>query len=275
MADDATIEEAHVDALDQPTLGTASAAVAAPFAAAVRAHHETGWPQVIGLIDCNDGRCGWVTTTTWFGQDRLREDILDALLPSIGGTVLDVGAGVGRAALKLQEAGLDVLAIDCEPACVEIARARGVARVALADIREFETDERFETILFLDSTFGLVGNTESVGPMLRKLESLLAPGGRVLVQDFEFSGVSESEWRFVYRGEVGQPFRWMHFGFSGLSAVVRLHGWTARRCASGPGAFYVAELQPAGADGDRDTVFRWLLLIGMVAALICVGVFSQ
>lgn len=82
-------------------------------------------------------------------------------------------------------------------------------------------------------TFGLIGDVESIGPMPRKLESLLAPDGRVLVQDVEIGRVLECQWRFRYRNLVGDPFRWLNLGLANLRSLARAHGWPVERVPFG------------------------------------------
>src|SRR5918999_2988986 len=77
----------------------------------------------------------------------------------VRGRVLDVGCGAGRAALRLQERGHELVAVDISPLAVEVARRRGVL-----DAREvpFERVDAslgiFDTVLMLGNNFGLVGS---------------------------------------------------------------------------------------------------------------------
>jgi SAM-dependent methyltransferase len=250
-------------------LGTARAEVAAPFAAAMRAHAAENWPQLLGVQHIADGKMTWVSTAVWFGQDTLRELIVDKLIAlGIQGPVLDVGAGAGRMALKLQASGVEVVALDCEATCVELLRAKGVRNVVHADIRTFESTERFGAIVFMDSTFGLVGDVSAVGELLNKLRSLLRPGGVVLVQDAEFVvPVTKLEWRFVFRDRIGPYFCWLNFSFTGLSETVSPHGWSLRRLDVQAHPFYAAELKPLDSiDADAPSFLRrrWAELTALV-----------
>jgi SAM-dependent methyltransferase len=253
-------------------LGTADAEVAAPFAAAMRAHVAENWPQLLGVQHLADGEMSWVTTADWFGQNAFRERNVDDLIATgIRGPVLDVGAGAGRLALKLQEAGIEVVALDCEAVCVELLKAKGVRNVVRADIRTYETEQRFATIIFMDSTFGLIGDVDAAGPLLDKLESLLLPDGVVLVQDVERSvPLLKLEWRFVFRDQIGPYFRWLNFSFAGLSETVRAHGWRPRRMKLRGHPLYVARLTPDDHIGTRAWDFlqrRWFELTLLVVVM--------
>jgi SAM-dependent methyltransferase len=256
---------------DSP-LGTADAEVAAPFAAAMRAHVAENWPQLLGLQQLADGEMSWVTTADWFGQNAFRERNVDDLIATgIRGPVLDVGAGAGRLALKIQAAGIEVVALDCEAACIELLKAKGVHNVVHADIRNYETEKRFATIIFMDSTFGLIGDVDAAGPLLDKLKSLLLPDGVVLVQDVERSvPLLKLEWRFVFRDQVGPYFRWLNFSFAGLSDAVRPHGWRPRRMRLRGHPLYVAQLTPDDHLGARAWDFtqkHWFELALLVFVL--------
>jgi SAM-dependent methyltransferase len=52
--------------------------------------------------------------------------------PRLGERVLDIGAGGGRASVPLEEAGVDVTALDVSPGALEVCRRRGVTSGRLA-----------------------------------------------------------------------------------------------------------------------------------------------
>ncbi len=104
------------------------------------------------------------------------------------GRALDVGCGAGRVALRLQERGLDVVAVDVSPAAVEVSRRRGVrdARVlALADV-----DARlgsFETVLLYGNNFGLLSGRRPGIRSLKRLHRLTTERGRILAASVDWS----------------------------------------------------------------------------------------
>jgi SAM-dependent methyltransferase len=240
-----------------------------PFGAAMRAHAREHWPQHLGMRLSGETSYTWFSTAPWFGQDRIRERVLDEVIRGIDeGPVLDVGTGAGRAALRLQEKGIEVVAIDVEPACVDIARARGVEHAHVADIWTFQSERRFKVILFLDSTFGLVGKVDMVPALMSRLESLLADDGRVIVQDAAVAPlVHEMEGTFDFRGRAGKPFKWLNFSMAGLRQALHGTGWRARRLFSGLGPYFIAELRADGWPAGESR-FRVLLWLSFAAAAV-------
>jgi len=84
------------------------------------------------------------------GQYLLRvqeRQVLDALSPLAGRTVLDVGVGTGRVAIGLATAGADVLGLDASPEMLREARSRIAsagrrARLGVADAHRLPVDDR-------------------------------------------------------------------------------------------------------------------------------------
>ena len=99
-----------------------------------------------------------------------------------GGHVLDVGCGPGHLAARLADRGLDVAAIDLDPAMVERARRRlgPRAEVAVADVA---------ALPFPDTSFDLVVSTLSMHHWadhqagLAEIARVLRPSGAALVFD--------------------------------------------------------------------------------------------
>jgi len=112
-----------------------------------------------------------------------RDFVLSALTP--GATrVLEVGCGGGALAAELGRTGLEVIAIDSDPAQIEEARARGVdARVAAWP--DF-SGGRFDAILFTRS----LHHVDDLAASVAAAFAALAAGGRVIVEDFMAEGCS-------------------------------------------------------------------------------------
>jgi SAM-dependent methyltransferase len=150
------------------------------FADALQRFHETGRGTL--HIERDDGYrdnedLAWYLTTyrdfPSFEKQALR---------LARGRVLDVGCGAGRHALYLQRRGLRVTCIDSSPRLVELCQARGVkdARVANACGRLPFRDGEFDTILLFGNNLGLCGTLPKFRGMLRELNRVTSPRGRVL-----------------------------------------------------------------------------------------------
>jgi SAM-dependent methyltransferase len=118
-------------------------------------------------------------------------DLYLALAGRTGGPILELGAGTGRLAVPLAVAGLQVTAVDNEPAMLERARARAwndgpavVARVEFveADLLDLEpSGEPVHRLAFIGlNTLFLLADRDAQQRAFRTMASHLAPGGLVV-----------------------------------------------------------------------------------------------
>jgi SAM-dependent methyltransferase len=110
---------------------------------------------------------------------------VEAHLPGRTSGVLEVGCGEGRLAAALAAAGYRVTAIDRDPDAVAGARGRGVEAIE-ATWPEFDGGP-FDAILFVRSLHHIGSLDEAVA----RAAELLAQGGRVIVEDFDFVAANE------------------------------------------------------------------------------------
>lgn len=110
--------------------------------------------------------------------------------------VLEIGAGDGRLARAMLDAGLDVTALDIEPERVAQASERGV-RTVLANWPEHEPDPGppFDAIVFSRSL-------HHVSPLDAAIARatdprILAPTGRIIVDDFALDEADEPAIRWL------------------------------------------------------------------------------
>lgn len=102
-----------------------------------------------------------------------------ALLADLEGPVLDIGCGPGRLVAALTARGVPALGIDIAPAAVRLARSRGVP-VLLGDLfRPVPAAGEWATALLMDGSIGIGGDPVR---LLRRVCTLLRPGGRVVVE---------------------------------------------------------------------------------------------
>lgn len=93
------------------------------------------------------------------------------------GTVLDLGAGAGRAALALQAASRPVLALDVSRGAIEVCKRRGVDQcfVGTVDALVETKPAPFDSILALGSNLGLLGSRTGADGLLNALAAISAP----------------------------------------------------------------------------------------------------
>lgn len=120
------------------------------------------------------------------GSDYFTEVADDALWlwmrSRVGPRVLDVGAGAGRAALRLQRDGVDVVALDVSPGCVEICKRRGVAKTFLGTIDQLAatSPDAFDSLLCLGNNLGLIASPEAAGRFFTAARALGGPDMRIV-----------------------------------------------------------------------------------------------
>ena len=192
----------------------------------------------------------------FFGMPKLEQQ---ALLLSKG-KVLDVGCGAGSHSLYLQkEKNLEVTAIDISNNAVEACRLRGVKNIFQIDILEFNSIEKFDTILLLMNGTGIFGKLEHVSKYLEKLKSLLAENGQILIDssdiiymfDEDVDGgkwitgnayYGELEFTISYKGEKETPLPWLYMDYNTLQNAADANGLQCKLILEGEHYDYLARL---------------------------------
>jgi SAM-dependent methyltransferase len=178
------------------------------------------------------------------------------------GDVLDVGCGAGRTTLWLQDRGHRVLAVDRSPGAVAVAADRGVERAVAGDMDLLPvTADEFDTVLFAGQQFGLGSERRDLAERLRRLWTVLPPGGRVVadltdperVVDTEHAeyqadnrlgeGLTRRRFRLEYDGEVGPWVELLSVSPDLLAALGDETGWTVDLTREDGGAHYWVVLE--------------------------------
>jgi SAM-dependent methyltransferase len=109
-------------------------------------------------------------------------DFVRRSLPDQAQSVLEIGCGAGELAARMADAGLQVLALDSDAACVAEAKARGVDAVAVGWPAAVE--QRFDAVLFTRS----LHHIHDLDGAIAAAVAALRPAGRVIVEDFRSEG---------------------------------------------------------------------------------------
>jgi trans-aconitate methyltransferase len=115
------------------------------------------------------------------------ESLIEAVAELAPGKALDLGCGSGQNAVWLAQRGWVVTAVDISPGAIAEARsaaaAAGVSIVFdVADITAWRPASRFDLVV---STFALPARGMGRGRMLEMAAAAVAPGGAILVTEFD------------------------------------------------------------------------------------------
>ena len=163
-----------------------------------------------------------------------------AFLAGCTGPTLDVGCGPGRMSAHLAERGVAVLGIDVVAEAVASTRARGACALHRDVFEDLPGEGRWERVLLADGNIGIGGDPVR---LLRRVESLLAPGGRAVV-DLASPGVGAQTFRVVLEcgGRHSHPFRWSVLGPDAVRMVAAEAGLYVERIHEHDGRWF-AELE--------------------------------
>ncbi len=105
-----------------------------------------------------------------------------------GGPVLDIGCGAGFISVALARAGLEVAAVDADPAAVQVTSERlhaaGLPEVEVieADVIEWDfPDREFQTVFLANNVFGEILELEHRAQVLSDLYDHMPVGGLLVL----------------------------------------------------------------------------------------------
>lgn len=150
------------------------------FAEALWRYYQTGRAAL--RIERDDGNRSGEDLSWYFTTAREFPPYERAALEFARGRVLDLGCGAGRHALYLTRRGLKVTGVDVSERAVELARARGLddVRVANACGKLPFRDGEFDTVVLFGNNLGICGTVPRLRRMLRELYRITSPRGRIL-----------------------------------------------------------------------------------------------
>lgn len=157
----------------------------------------------------------------WAGETAPADELV---LDRARGPVLDVGCGPGRHVMALRRRGVDTLGLDIAPLAVQIARRRGAPVLQRSVFDRVPRRGQWATALLLDGNLGIEGDPRA---LLRRIASLLAPGGCALVEPDPPGQRSITALRARIVGPEGpsQWFWWAHVPADRLADVAQDGGF--------------------------------------------------
>jgi SAM-dependent methyltransferase len=118
--------------------------------------------------------------------------LLERLGP-VPARILDAGCGTGRHVLALARRGYQVWGVDADPAMLHVAHAKLAAagqpaRLCVGDLRALPCAAACQGILCLESPLAYLLDDDELAAALAGLRRNLAPGGRLLIDVFDYPG---------------------------------------------------------------------------------------
>lgn len=115
------------------------------------------------------------------------------LLKDKSARILDLGCGPGFYTQLLAEQGYQCVGVDFSPASIEYAKAQSEKKklsidYVLADIRDYQSDERFDLVMLTFGEFNVFSRADAE-KILEKASSLLSSSGVLLVEVHSFDEV--------------------------------------------------------------------------------------
>ncbi|MFY9574858.1 MAG: methyltransferase domain-containing protein [Blastocatellia bacterium] len=174
------------------------------------------------------------------------------------GRILDIGAGVGRHSLALQERGFSVCAVEVVPQCVTIMKRRGIRDSHCSDVLAFQA-EPFDTVLCLMNGVGMAGDLAGLQPFLSHLRSLAKTGGQLLIDSTDIREIpelsalverkaetgqyfGEQQVQIEYKNLKGEPIKELFVESELLTETASRSGWTCQIIRADKGGRYLAQL---------------------------------
>jgi SAM-dependent methyltransferase len=159
------------------------------------------------------------------------------------GRILDVGAGSGGHALALQEMKRDVTALDQSANSCKAMAKRGVLKIVQADFYEYQSEEKYDTLLLMMNGFGIAGTMKNLRPFLLHCQSLLKPGGLLIGESSDILYMYEDEdgsialdlngdyygevnYQMRYKNHTSEWFPWLYISSDLLTEAAEEVGFT-------------------------------------------------
>jgi SAM-dependent methyltransferase len=162
----------------------------------------------------------------------------ERLVARAAGPVLDVGCGPGRHVHALSLRGVIAVGVDVSPAALHLARARGATVLEASIFHRIPGAGEWRTALLVDGNIGIGG---APAALLRRITSLLSPGGTILVEvDPPGVGLEIVRMRLEDERRKSHWFDWARVGAEAIAAPAREAGLRVKHSWEDEGRWFAA-----------------------------------
>jgi SAM-dependent methyltransferase len=159
-----------------------------------------------------------------------------AVLDRVLAPILDIGCGPGRHLAALAAGGRAGLGLDLSPVAVRLARARGADAMLRSVFANVPAPGTWRSALLLDGNIGIGGRP---GALLLRARSLVARGGRVLVETgAPGRPVRRHRVRLESHGAMSPWFEWATVGADALPDLALAVGLAPREQFTAGGRWF-------------------------------------
>jgi SAM-dependent methyltransferase len=210
-----------------------------------------------GYLDISSGpQC-------YFKQYKDWKLIEKKALKYVHGNILDVGAGVGRIALHLQNKH-KILSIDNSPLAIKVCKLRGVKNAKLLSIDEINKLQKnsYDTIVMLGNNFGLFQSYRKAKILLKKMYKITTKDAVIIAQtndtvkpkipehlNYQKRNIKKGRMpgqiriRVRYGQYIGDWFDYLFVSKSEMEDILKVTGWKIKKYINSKTANYVAIIE--------------------------------
>ena len=138
---------------------------------------------------------------------------------------------------------MDTTALDFSPHAIKVLKARGIKKVVESDFFNYQTKEKYDSILFLMNGIGIVEKAIYADKLFTQLHNLLTNNGHAFIHSsdlkylFEIGGgyllpeegyYGDVQFTVKYKG-AEESFDWTYIDEESLSLFARQNGFNAKK----------------------------------------------
>jgi len=105
--------------------------------------------------------------------------------------VLEIGCGKGELALRIQNSGTNITAIDIDPVAIEMAIQKKV-NATVCDL--FDVNETFDVLLFTRS----LHHIHKLEKAIIHAKNIISPGGIIILEEFDYLNINVPTAKWYY-----------------------------------------------------------------------------